>query len=88
MDAKKLLEYGLLAVLAYFAITWLFRVATSVGDGLASTFAPVPTPDYPPTVFAPGFIYWSTDLYGGTPVRWQAPRRGGYTGRPRNAGGY
>ena len=92
MDTKNLVDYVLLAIVGYFAATWILG-AVQTGVRVAGEFSA--SPGYGnPAVYPSGFLYgngagWGGG-WGGSPVRWgdQGGNGGGYTGRPRGAGGY
>ena len=86
MDGKKLIEWGLIAVVAWFVLTWLLGTAQTVAQTFAPQFA---QPDYDAPVFYTNGFVFSTGGFP-SPVRWGSPTGGGrgYDGRPRGAGGY
>lgn len=83
MDAKKVIEYGVIAVIAYLALTWIFStigaLTSRIGGGGDYD------PSYPGPVIYPQFVYSGGSGYGNSPVRWGG---GGYRGgRGGNGGG-
>lgn len=87
MDTKKLIEYGVLAIVAYFALTWLAGLAEQ-GIAAVSSIGNSGGQYYGPASYQGGFIYGGVSSYG-SPVRYGPPQRGkGWRGRVPGSGGY
>lgn len=86
MDGKKLIEYGVIAVIAWFVLTWLFGTVQTVSQSFGQSGQPDP---YQSPMFYPRYAFYGA-RWGGSPVRWRGEQGqgGGYTGRPMGAGGY
>jgi hypothetical protein len=89
MDAKKLAEYGLIIIVGYFVVSWLFGTLESGVRAFASVDLQPNT--YAPPAFPGNWVYGS-EWYPNSPVRYGPPVRrgggGGYTGRKPGSGGY
>lgn len=85
MDAKKLIEYGVLAIVGWFILTWLLG---TIEGAVAQIGAGFNQPDYQAPLVYPQYFLYSGGGQPVSPVRWGGGRPRPGDGRQPGTGGF